>query len=344
MVDPIITSLGLCAGTGMLDYGLHIGLEYLGCQSRVLGYVERDAFAASNLLARMEDKAMEPVFVWAGNLEDVRFSRWHGCLDFIVAGIPCQPWSAAGKQAGTDDSRWIWPDIARGIRDAEPRLCWLENVRGLVSGGGLEFVLSDLACLGFDVEWGVIAASDVGASHERERVFILAYHKGERLAGGGLSESGGRRNAATSCGRGADVADSNCQSNWRLPIREESANPIHCQPSSILADASKPGSQRREQRRASGSGHGPAASRSVAELCEIPIFAPGPADSRWADIIERFPYIAPATESGVRGVVNGVAVVVDESKPDQLRCVGNGVVPLQAAFAFVTLARRAGIV
>jgi len=77
---------------------------------------------------------------------------------------------------------------------------------------------------------------------------------------------------------------------------------------------------------------------------ELPLFAPGPDASEWADVIDRFPYLAPATESGVRVLADGLAVVVDESRADQLRCVGNGVVALQAAVAFVVLARRAGIV
>lgn len=73
------------------------------------------------------------------------------------------------------------------------------------------------------------------------------------------------------------------------------------------------------------------------------IFAPGPADTRWAGIIEQYPWLAPATEPGVRMLVDGMAYLVDESRSHQLRQVGNGVVPLCAAVAFVVLARRAGI-
>lgn len=80
---------------------------------------------------------------------------------------------------------------------------------------------------------------------------------------------------------------------------------------------------------------------SVSELCGA--FAPGPVDPRWARIVADFPYVAPATEPGVRLLAHGVAYLVDESRTDQLRSVGNGVVALTAAAAFVRLARRAGI-
>jgi hypothetical protein len=73
------------------------------------------------------------------------------------------------------------------------------------------------------------------------------------------------------------------------------------------------------------------------------LFAPGPDDSRWPDIIAERPDLAPATEPGVRGVVDGYPVVVDESRANQLRAIGNGVVPLQAATAIVCLMRRLGL-
>ncbi|WP_038708288.1 DNA cytosine methyltransferase [Burkholderia thailandensis] len=75
----------------------------------------------------------------------------------------------------------------------------------------------------------------------------------------------------------------------------------------------------------------------------LDLFAPGPIDDRWPRIIANRPDLAPAIEPGVRMLVDGVAYVVDESRNHQLRQVGNGVVPLQAAVAIVTLARRAGL-
>lgn len=105
--------------------------------------------------------------------------------------------------------------------------------------------------------------------------------------------------------------------------------------------------------------------RPTAELRHDELFAPGPADERWGGIIAERPYLAPAilagsvrvwwddatgfvveaaAESGFHGMVDGLAVVVDESRRDQLRATGNGVVPLQAALAFAVLAREAGLI
>ena len=71
------------------------------------------------------------------------------------------------------------------------------------------------------------------------------------------------------------------------------------------------------------------------------LFAPGPADDRWGDIIARHPWLSPATQPGVHGMADGLAVVVDESRRHQLRAIGNGGVPLCTAVAFAGLARRA---
>lgn len=76
----------------------------------------------------------------------------------------------------------------------------------------------------------------------------------------------------------------------------------------------------------------------------LPLSPPGPSDAdAWQRILRDHPYLAPAVESGVRVLVNGVAVVVDESRTDQLRAGGNGVVAIQGAAAFTVLARRAGL-
>jgi DNA (cytosine-5)-methyltransferase 1 len=95
-------------------------------------------------------------------------------VDILTAGFPCQPVSNAGKRKGHEDDRWLWPDVASAIRVLRPRLVLLENVAALV-GRGLDRVLAGLAEIGFDAEWTCLRASDVGAAHRRERIFILAW-------------------------------------------------------------------------------------------------------------------------------------------------------------------------
>lgn len=170
----MVNGLALCAGIGGLELGLRLAMP----NYRTVVYVERESYAAATLVARMEDAAMDSAPIW-DDLTTFDGAAWRGCVDIVTAGFPCQPWSFAGSRAGTDDERWIWPAIARIIRDVEPGAVFLENVPGLVSGG-LEHVLWSLASLWFDAEWCVLGASDLGASHQRKRLFILAHARGKR--------------------------------------------------------------------------------------------------------------------------------------------------------------------
>lgn len=95
-------------------------------------------------------------------------------VDIITAGYPCQPFSVAGKRKGVDDERHLWPYIKKIISDIRPKLAILENVRGHLTLGFKE-VLKDLAEIGFNAKWATIRASDVGAPHQRARLFIITY-------------------------------------------------------------------------------------------------------------------------------------------------------------------------
>lgn len=171
----LIHGMALCAGAGGLELGLRIAL---GDDYRCVVYVEREAYAAATLVARMADQALDTAPVW-DDLSTFDGKPWCGVVDIVSAGFSCQPWSAAGKQLGIEDERWIWPDIARIVCEVEPEWVFLENVGGLVRGG-LEHVLRDLAVSGFDAEWDCLSAAEVGAPHVRERLFILAHRSRQR--------------------------------------------------------------------------------------------------------------------------------------------------------------------
>src|SRR5262249_25050190 len=96
-------------------------------------------------------------------------------VDLICGGFPCQPVSLAGRRRGAADERWLWPEFARLLRVLRPRFALLENVPGLLAGGGMAEGRGDMAALGFDAEWDCIPAAAVGAPHLRYRVFIVAY-------------------------------------------------------------------------------------------------------------------------------------------------------------------------
>jgi DNA (cytosine-5)-methyltransferase 1 len=108
-------------------------------------------------------------------------------VGLIVGGFPCQPVSTAGRRKAGHDARWLWPEFARVVGELRPRAVLIENVRGLLSAGHVDAatsepvrgsafgeVLGDLADLGYDATWTLLRASDVGACHQRARIFILA--------------------------------------------------------------------------------------------------------------------------------------------------------------------------
>jgi DNA (cytosine-5)-methyltransferase 1 len=145
----------------------------------------------------MEAGHMAPAPIWS-DLSTFDGRPWCGVVDCLTAGFPCQPWSVAGQQRGTEDERWLWPDIARVLREVRPPLVFLENVPALASGGGLGRVLGSLAELGYDAEWDVFSAAEVGAPHQRKRLFVLGLSDADRAELRHEQGRGGRKGLADS--------------------------------------------------------------------------------------------------------------------------------------------------
>jgi DNA (cytosine-5)-methyltransferase 1 len=169
-----ITHLSLCAGYGGIDLGLKRAIPGL----RTVAFSEIEAFACANLVAKMEAGQLDVAPVWT-NLKTFPWHQFRGKVDILSGGYPCQPFSAAGKRLGKDDPRHLWPWIADGISILQPALCFFENVEGHISLG-LSTVVSDLEGLGYKVAFGLFSAAEVGAPHQRKRIFVLAHRIGER--------------------------------------------------------------------------------------------------------------------------------------------------------------------
>lgn len=165
------TILSLCAGVGGLDLGLRVAQP----NARTVCFVEIEAYAAAILATRMEQDALDQAPVWT-DLRTFDGKPWRGLVDCITAGYPCQPFSVAGKQLGDKDPRHLWPDVFRVVREIDPPLCFFENVPGHLRLG-FQQVHDDLRNLGYRVKAGLFTAEEVGASHKRERLFILAYRE-----------------------------------------------------------------------------------------------------------------------------------------------------------------------
>ena len=171
-----MNGLALCAGAGGLELGLYLAEPGY----RTVGWVEREARAAATLVARMADAAVGDAPVW-DDVATFDGGRWRGCVDIVSAGFPCQPFSVAGQQRGIEDERHLWPDVARVIGEVCPAWVLLENVPGLATTiapdgrSALETVHDDLRGMGYEVAWDEFSAAEVGATHLRERLFIVAH-------------------------------------------------------------------------------------------------------------------------------------------------------------------------
>ena len=167
------TVLSLCTGYG----GIERGLDLAGVEHQVIAHVEIEAFAIANLVAKMEAGKLDAAPVWS-NLKTLPVEPFRDRVDILTGGYPCQPFSAAGKRLGEEDPRHLWPYIRDIIRAVRPVRCFFENVEGHISLG-LREVISDLESLGYKVAWGIFSAREVGAPHQRKRVYIMADSEGE---------------------------------------------------------------------------------------------------------------------------------------------------------------------
>ncbi|MFW6024053.1 MAG: DNA cytosine methyltransferase [Dichotomicrobium sp.] len=202
-----MNELALFAGAG----GGILAGKLLGW--RCIGAVEYEPYCAAVLAQRQNDGLLPPFPIW----DDVRTfdgRPWHGRIDVVSGGFPCQDISAAGRGGGIEGERsGLWVEMARIIDEVRPRFAYVENSPMLTSRG-LGRVLGDLAAMGFDAEWGVLGAADVGAPHQRDRIWIVAHARSEGLEGREQHQASGERARPPrpTCesggdGRARDVAD-----------------------------------------------------------------------------------------------------------------------------------------
>lgn len=175
-----LNELALFAGAG----GGILGSHLLGWNT--VCAIERDAYAAQVLAQRQNDGILKPFPIWS-DVTTFDGRPWRGIIDVISGGFPCQDISSAGKGAGIDGERsGLWSEMARIISEVRPAFVFVENSPMLV-GRGLTRVIGDLAQMGYDAEWSRFSASNFGAPHQRDRLWIVAYTKGIGLNERGLS-------------------------------------------------------------------------------------------------------------------------------------------------------------
>ena len=159
--------LDLFSGIG----GFTLGLHSTGIFDTVK-FVEIDKFCQKVLNKNFSGIPIE---------EDIRNVKGQEFeADVITGGFPCQPFSVAGKQKGTNDNRYLWPEMFRLIKEIKPEFVIGENVQGLINlqdGMVLRQVQDDLESEGFEVQCFLIPASGLGAWHKRNRVWIMGHSK-----------------------------------------------------------------------------------------------------------------------------------------------------------------------
>lgn len=334
------------AGGGILGGGL------LGW--RTVCAVEIEPYPAGILCARQNDGILPPFPIWT-DVRSFNGKPWRGIIDIVSGGFPCQDISAAGKGAGIDGARsGLWRECARIIGEVRPRLAYMENSPMLVRRG-LARVLGDLAALGYDAEWLVMGADDVGAPHIRKRIWILAVDRDadrlddnplcaipERTQAPDAVRVRGRESRAPDSGRDNILPHAELQ---RAGRREQFAQGFTTQDGAVSDAACERCQTRGQSVRASAEISQPRERGAVSDAEDArnvrrlrldgagekaPSTGHHNGDGAQGDNVQWW-----AAEPDVGRMVDGLAARVD-----RIKALGNGQVPLVAAVAFRELYRR----
>lgn len=166
----MLTCVEICAGAG----GQALGLAMAGFVHVALVEYEKEY---CDILK--ENRPEWPII--CADVHDFDGKPYHG-VDLFAGGVPCPPFSVAGKQLGADDERDLFPEALRLVREIEPRAIMLENVRGFLDPSFREYreyILRSIAHMGYDVQIKLLQASDYGVSQLRPRVVIVGIRNDE---------------------------------------------------------------------------------------------------------------------------------------------------------------------
>lgn len=337
-----ITHLSLCSGYEGIGSGLRRVLPDL----RDIAYVEIEAFAIANLVAKMEEGKMDPAPIYS-DLKTFPYRKFRGLVDILSGGFPCQPFSNAGLRKGVEDPRHLFPYICEGIRQCRPRFVFLENVEGIISSktadgeSVLKHVLGELESLGYSATAGVFSAAEVGAPHQRKRVFILGHSDCERQQGERLWIQQGEEGALLGRSGEEELANASSQrlQGELFPRSLDSQGWEESDGCPTSSSRIRPDFLADSDCCRSGEDRQPSELRTESSE-QSPInrwpSKPGEAQQEWEEprVKAEEPRVTKA-QSELGRTTHGAS-----SRVDRLRLLGNGVVPLTAAKVFVTLINK----
>ena len=343
--------LSLCTGIGALDLGVKLAVP----STRTICMVEREGFCINDLVQAMEAGLMDeaPIF------SDVRTfdgKPWRGVVDCVIGGYPCQPFSIAGKRLGASDPRHLWPAIAKIVDEVKPAYCFFENVDDHLRMGYKE-VAQDLDAMGYIPEAGIFSSEETGASHARERLYIMAYSSECELAAGSKECGiyGALRKNRTEFnninGSSETVEYSQSQGSRKLPKRKKKElSKFRISKSTmgntdrlreLQSERSKPNKWGRDSESGEEVDYSmreryrhPEEEISTGRLRAEP---PSPDDEiGWSRALELHPELSPKLPMETEPIIPTLADAVAD-RVDRVRAIGNGVDPVVAAVAFSTL-------
>jgi DNA (cytosine-5)-methyltransferase 1 len=313
-----LRELSLFSGYG----GFGLGLRIAGINSRTVGWCDNDKYIQKVIQARITDGYLDDAPI----ISDIRSFNWglyRGLADIITAGFPCQPHSHAGKRKGAADERNLWPDTRRCISEVRPQYVLLENVPGILSNGYGGVVAGELSELGYDAQWGLVSATDIGASHLRKRWWCFAWLADSECEGL-QGQSGDSENEERTLHPSIEHNKDGVRSTARRSS-EQLADPRSERGSSgkILQYYERETPQGRETSASQPS--------SPYAVYSTTIWPPKPSDtSGWEQVLRERPDLAPAitkeAERQFRGVDDGPT-----HRVDRLKACGNGIVPAVVA-------------
>lgn len=364
-----LTHLSLCTGYE----GIGLGLKRVLPNIREVAYVEIEAYAIFNLAKKIEQGWLSKAPIYT-NLKTFPYRKFRGQVDILSGGFPCQPFSVAGSKRATEDPRHLFPYIAEGIRECQPRIVFLENVEGIITqrtGDGepvLKYVLRRLEELGYRATAGIFSASEVGLPHQRKRVFILGISNSEcsRMHGGRSSEEclfeqqlvqgrEGERNTVRSKTERCNGTPAELGNTEHDGLYAEQKLRGSSSPSNDNSQGQKPTEQLEGASR-SYDGSSIFRCKAVARAdqdqydWEEPRVVGDSEGTRLKSLFDRQEEVEPwgtstryarpffdevEAQSKLGGTVDGAT-----SRVDALRLLGNGVVPATCSKAFVTLFNR----
>ena len=329
--------LDLFSGIG----GFALGLDSTGFFETVK-FVEKDKYCQKVLRKNFPNIPIEEDIK---NVEGKEYSA-----DVVVGGFPCQPFSVAGKQKGTNDDRYLWPEMLRLIREIKPEFVIGENVQGIINlqdGMVLRQVLNDLEGEGFEVQCFLIPASGIGAWHQRNRTWIIGHskHNGllasekrsrdKKINGGtsegqnqtiksertsGSSNDGNVSNSISSLrGRWRTIGESREDQIWRFLTKEKEQSEHDIRSQTIGRNAlSREGEEDVSISNGIGlQGHGLQSNNEQEERStdQTTSSSIGQQQTWWT------------LESSVCGIPNGISYELDKDRASRIKTLGNAIVP-----------------